>query len=100
MSIRFDTAYTYHFKTESETRFLCIIDGNQGMSLTNNIEHVVSEIVKTEELQFDEFAIIYQDSQGIWDGYDERKQEFIPLSATSERRAIESYLKLHKNAKA
>lgn len=95
--MRLDTAYTYHLRTENGTRFLCIVDGNQGMSLTNNIEHVVKQITEEERIDPAEVVIIYQDSDGMWDGWSHKQQQFFPLQAISESRAIQIYFLMYHN---
>jgi hypothetical protein len=47
---------------------LVIEDLNLGrMSVTNNAEDVISEIITTTEKKLTEHFIIYKDSEGIWD---------------------------------
>lgn len=77
-----------------------IIDLDKGRaSVTNNIENVVREICDKEQLQADQYMIIYRDSEGDWDGW-EPKRGFIYLGEKSPDKALERYhaLKLkHKH---
>ena len=60
--------------------------GGNFMSVTNNIEGVVREIAD-KELSLEFFNVIYRDSEGVWDGWDERVG-FISLNAKSFEEAV------------
>ena len=76
-----------------ENNFLVLEDDNTGMSLTNCIEDVVSNI-KTLENLTDSINIIYKDSEGVWDAViiKEDKVSFIHLGASNKEEAKEKYL--------
>jgi len=60
---------------------LFIIDNNLGgMSVTNCIEDIIPEIAKREQRKATDFLVVYQDSMGIWDGWDHESQSFITLN--------------------
>lgn len=56
------SAYDYWL----DGNLLCIVDLNQGMSVTNDMERVLAKINATTPLQGKK--VIYRDSDGIWDG--------------------------------
>ncbi|MGF6265318.1 hypothetical protein OKW49_006311 [Paraburkholderia youngii] len=50
-----------------EPPFICIIDHNDGArSVTNDAERVIADLV-ADGFRVDEYVIIYQDSEGVWD---------------------------------
>ncbi|WP_445453130.1 hypothetical protein [Flavobacterium sp. 25HG05S-40] len=70
----------YIYKIHQVDKVIEIEDLNLGkMSVTNNIENVVDEIAKKEEINRDDFKVIYRDSVGNWDGYNTKTKEFISL---------------------
>lgn len=75
--------FTYYFHIIREKRFLIIIDGNLGrMSVTNNIENIVAWVFKANHIAKEDqndLYIIYCDSDGMWDGFNWKTQEFVPL---------------------
>lgn len=91
-----NTAFTYYFKTTNEVQFLCIIDNDNGKSVTNNIENVVKWIATEEQIDPASVVIIYQDTDGMWDGWSHQQQNFFSLNATSANRAIENYFTNYK----
>ena len=69
---------------------ISIIDLNLGrMTVTNNIENVVSEIAKKERIAPEEFKWIYRDTDGLWDGWNPTTNTFIPLQTHLESDARE-----------
>lgn len=82
--------YTFEIEKFLSYNFISIVDLDQGgMSVTNDIENVVNEICQEAEINKGDYLIIYQDSEGIWDGWD---GSFIPLSGISFREAAEIYI--------
>ncbi len=57
------------------------------MSVTNDIENVVEEIAKKENIM-KLTPVVYRDSQGIWDGWDHAKGGFIHLGTKTRQHAI------------
>lgn len=63
------------------------------MSITNNIENVLAEIVQKQSLNLNKAIIIYRDSTGKWDGWSYNDDDFVILQETSEERAVIEYQK-------
>jgi hypothetical protein len=80
--------YSYSIKTYHGVDVLVLIDKYSGnsMSLTNGIEDVYSEINSLDILPK---KVIYRDTDGVWDGWDPKTNEFIILNASSETEALE-----------
>lgn len=76
--------YTYTI----EDGFIAIIDQDCGMSVTNDIENVIAEIEKKENIHWIDYKIIYQDTEYIWDGWD---NGFITLNENSKEDAKKAY---------
>ncbi|MFT3679819.1 MAG: hypothetical protein QM791_06130 [Ferruginibacter sp.] len=57
-------------------------------SVTNDIENVVEDIAVMEKIKPAEHVILYNDSQGWWDGWDQFNKRFIALNATSWKNAV------------
>jgi hypothetical protein len=71
---------------------LAIEDLNLGnMSVTNDIENVLAAIAKKENLNLNDYQIMYCDSEGIWDGvdYDKGKVSFFSISENAYEKARE-----------
>jgi hypothetical protein len=47
-------------------RFLCIEDLDEGMSVTNDIERVIADLVSEGDIT-PGMHVVYQDTQGVWD---------------------------------
>lgn len=78
------TKYDYSIKTVGNRTLIKIIDLNQGMSVTNNIEVIVHNICFIENLKKIDCWVIYRDSTGIWDGWDTVNENFIPIQLTDQ----------------
>lgn len=79
--------YDYTIHTEEKT--LSIVDLDRGnMSVTNDIENVVTEIAEFEQIDPAEYKIVYRDSQGCWDGWNHKKKSFIHLFSGSDTQAL------------
>lgn len=78
---------------------ISITDLNLGnMSVTNNIENVVKAIGKREAIDMTQYMIVYCDSEGRWDGWDARTNQFVAFGAKSYDDAVNKYrLKLELN---
>jgi hypothetical protein len=73
---------------------IAIADLNRGgTSVTNCIEDVVTEIAEINSINPNTLKIVYRDSEGVWDGWDNKKQEFILIGETSEKGALEKYFR-------
>jgi hypothetical protein len=65
----------------NDVSVLCLEDRGIGMSLTNGMEDVIEElqlVFKKEGKPFPSL-VIYKDTDGMWDGWDIEKEEFILL---------------------
>ncbi|MBG8555101.1 hypothetical protein [Hymenobacter guriensis] len=58
-------SFTYEF---SDDNILQIIDQDQGKTVTNDIDYVLSEISREENRPLAGCTVIYRDSMGFWDG--------------------------------
>lgn len=88
--------FIYRFVTVSGHETLLITDLNQGcMSVTNNIETVVEQIAREQEIELKELyqccLIIYKDSEGVWDGWD---GDFILLQCDNPFDAALKFIKI------
>ena len=85
--------YTYKVATCAGRHVIIIEDLNRGnISVTNDIENVVKEISLVEHLNPANYIIVFKDSMGGWDAWDNKNQQFIPLSETDYRDAIDKYI--------
>lgn len=73
---------------------ISIIDtgGPMQMSVTNNIENVIEEIEYKEQIDAKQYMIVYRDSDGTWDGWDEKKHDFISLNCKDVDDAVRKYI--------
>jgi len=86
--------YIHRIENFSGRQIIIIEDLNLGgMSVTNNIENVVREIEIMEKIKASEFMIIYKDSEGVYDGFDYAKEQFIPLQEDHWKGAVSKYIK-------
>ena len=87
--------YTYEFAKMYGTRCIVITDLNQGnKSVTNDIENVVADIARKEQLNPTNFPIIYSDTEGIYNGWDAYRNKFVPLHQKLKMVAVE--MMVHK----
>lgn len=60
------------------------------LSVTNNIENIVEEeLWKLDKTKSDIPLVIYRDNEGMWDGWDVIKEDFIILDAADEIEAVQ-----------
>lgn len=58
-------------------KVLLIVDLDMGkMSVTNDIENVIDDIAFAENIDPKEYLIAYRDSEGDWDGWDAKTNDF------------------------
>ena len=68
----------YIYIINRKNKKLSIIDKNLGnKSVTNDIENVVKQIGLIEDINPDEYTIVYRDSELNWDGWDNKTQTFV-----------------------
>lgn len=91
-----DEYYNQHMIT-----FLLISDRNQGnISVTNDIERVISDILKWEVLSLNKernnMIVLYSDSTGVWDEYHLPTKTFKSIGANDSFDAIQKYYQREK----
>lgn len=86
--------YTYALRELNGHKFICIIDQNRGnMSVTNDIENVVDEILEKEKIIASDHLIVYQDSDCSWDGWDHERKAFVCLNSKDQYSSMKNYIK-------
>lgn len=91
--------YTYRLREFAGRNVIIIEDQNLGnTSVTNCIEDVVNEIEQKERIEANLYMIVYKDSDGNWDGWNNRKQQFILLGGETWPHAVEEYIKRQLNS--
>lgn len=89
--------YNYAILERYNRKYVLIEDKNMGeMSVTNDIENVVDEICQTNKINPETVAFLYKDSEGVWDGYDRKRNRFIYLGAINSQSAIEKFYDLQR----
>lgn len=84
--------YNYAIKRIINTDYVLIEDRNiGGMSVTNDIENVISDICTCRGLDPNTTVFLYRDSDGVWDGFDWLSKRFIHLGAMNHQQAVEMY---------
>lgn len=69
-------SYTYSVVRHRGYLILVLVDANDGsLSLTNGIEDVIDEL-RLNLIPFPDF-VIYKDTDGAWDGWDYKGNDFI-----------------------
>lgn len=86
--------YTYQIKTHDGRSCIVIQDKDAGgKTVTNNMEDVIDEICHKENINPADYIIIYQDSMGLYDGWNYTKADFVILQVTNWETAVEVYLR-------
>lgn len=78
----------------SKQKFIVIEDlvlGNR--SVTNDIENVVVDVCNFEDIKIDDYKVIYKDSDGTWNGYIVKTNDFVYLASETPMLAIKEYMK-------
>lgn len=71
--------FLYRIGVVDNVKTLLIWDKDHGnITVTNDIENVVSDIAEHEGIGQESHAIIYRDSAGNWDGWDSITGHFYP----------------------
>lgn len=80
--------------TESIGPFIvAVIDLNEGLSVTNDIENVIEDLKAFHD--FSHTRLIYCDSEGRWDGVaivDGKFARFVPLGHKDKQQAVQAAL--------
>ena len=79
-----------NYEWEIREGILCIEDQNLGgVSVTNDIENILTEIYLYSDNSIRDMKVIYRDSDGIWDGvhpkWGQRKCESVNFYPIQER---------------
>lgn len=85
-------SYSYVIDRISGRKVILINDRNGRMTVTNDIENIVDEIVIKENLDIKEYLVVYKDSTGVWDGYDPFTDSFVVVRGNSAIEAVNLYI--------
>lgn len=89
--------YNFKFRVKEGVKFLLITDENLGnVSVTNDIENVIKQIRQHIVFDLESTIILYADSEGKWDGWNNQYQLFFPVGGTTENDAMFNYLRIKK----
>jgi len=74
--------YHHHFYTHKDKNILAISDLDLGnMSVTNDMEAVVNEcFARISTITPQNCYVVHKDSNGVYDGWDCKKRDFISLN--------------------
>lgn len=86
--------YTYTVFSQDGYDIVAIVDNDTGMSVTNDIENVMSDIAEEEGIEIISYLVIYRDSAGQWDGWDWDTQWFTFLHAHTQEDAVNNFISL------
>jgi hypothetical protein len=79
-----------HYAVSLEPGFICLVDLDQGMTITNAAEWVIQQLAR-DGFDLVKNRVIYRDTMGNWDELvvrDGRFDGFAPLNAKSQAQAI------------
>lgn len=82
---RSGSLFRAEFNYDIKDGVLWIVDLNGPKSLTNDIEYVIEDIEKVENIDASKLKIMYKDSEGIWDGisyYGNKSFNYFPIRET------------------
>ena len=87
--------FTYTIESYAGRNVIVIKDLNLGnVSVTNDIENVIDEICKSENIVKKSYMIVYMDSEGVYDGFDAERNSFIHLGQQFWKNAVSKYIEL------
>lgn len=87
--------FTHHLETYEGREVIAIEDLNLGnMTVTNNIENVVDCISKMEHINPANFIVVYNGTDGYWDGWDVIAQKYVLLSEDTWKDAVTKYIQM------
>jgi len=83
-------SFTYTVRKANNKNVLCLEDRGTGMSLTNGMEDVIEELQASFKRSSKPFPslVIYKDTEGMWDGWNVKKEEFIGLQYKRLEKAL------------
>ncbi len=77
-----------------DKKFISIQDQDLGgRSVTNDIENCIKDICDENNLKQEDCLVVYCDSDGIWDAYDTKINDFVVLRCETVMLAVKEYLK-------
>lgn len=82
--------YRHRKEQIGKRKLILIRQAGVGITLTNDIENVVADIMELEGLDDDDitqYLVLYEDTEGRWDGWDQGAQQFILLGSYSWKAA-------------
>lgn len=62
------------------------------MSVANDINQVVGDIVSWEKIHPRDYIIVYSDKRGSWNAWDARSNRFLVLKAYTYEHAVSAYI--------
>lgn len=92
--------YRYRLEQVGSRKLILIQQAGAGLSLTNDIENVVADIMEMESIDENaiaQYLVLYEDTEGRWDGWDHVRQEFILLGPYSWKAAEMVYIAREAN---
>lgn len=105
---RREASYDWYFASQpgEDNGCICIIDLNEGVSVTNDIENVLQTIQidminHMVHKPLKDHKIMYRDSTGTWDGvtWTGERAEFFPIQEKEESLALEKLIRYGESKK-
>lgn len=84
--------YSYRIRDAYGKDVIVIMPAGNGRTLTNDIENVVAEIIEKEQIDIRDYLVLYEDTEGRWDGWDHINQTFIPLGSFGWKSSVLIYV--------
>lgn len=85
--------YSYEIVDYHGRNVIVITDKDGRLSVTNDIENVVTEIEDAEGIKARDFMIVYSDTEETWDGWDASTCHFVYLFELNWMDAVDEYIK-------
>lgn len=90
--------YTHKIEEKCGRKVIVIEDLALGkVSVTNDIDHVLADISKVEKIDPRDHMVVYMDTDGAWDGYDQERDAYVFLAEDSWENAVSKYAQLQLN---
>lgn len=87
--------YTYNLAEKAGRNVIVIEDLALGSkSVTNDIENILHDIALIEKIDPSGYLVVYKDSNGIWDGYEQPVESYILLDEDNWQDAVYKFLQL------
>ncbi len=72
------------YRYERHEGVVSIIDEDGRKSVTNNIDQVIDEISREEEIDWLDYVWVYMGTDGVWTGYEPEIETFYHIGAMGE----------------